>query len=490
MKAQPAKIVPMTTPRTGIDRTLLEASPFPQIVFGTDPDLTILEVNARHCALTGMSREDLLGRALFEAFPVNPNDPSATAEPELRASVARALDRDGPDEMEIVHHDMKGADGRWQVRYWQPAHSPIHARPDGTGPVIGILQTVQDVTAAELRARVMAARLRTASSRPEVAQFDYDPDANHFYDSDNLRALFGLPTHAPLTDGTPIFDRLHPEDRPPVEAEIARIMEDETALGQFEYRILLPSGDLHWVTATAQQVRDPVTQTRRLVGFVVDVTRYKRTEEELRQTLELRDLLVAEVNHRVKNSLQLVASILSIESRKQSSDEARAALKTATSRVEAVARVHASLYTGTDVRSVAMHEYLATLCAELEHSNNSPERKITVSLKADPVRLPTDKAISAALAVNEMITNAIKHAFAGRPEGRIDVLLEHDGGGEVELSVSDDGTGPATSALAPDSRASSGLGSRLMAGAAVQLGGKLEHDRSPQGWTTRLRFPI
>ena len=479
---------PTPTTEPAIDRQLLEASPFPQIVFS--PDLRILEVNARHCAATGATRADVIGRPVFDAFPVNPDDPSATAEPALRASVARTIETRAPDTMPVVHHDVQGRDGRFEVRYWLSSHSPIFAGPDGTGPVVAVLQTVQDVTAAELEKRLLAARARAASRRPEVTGFDYDPDARRFHDSDRLRGLFGLPPGGPVIDADVVFDRLHPEDRTRFEAEFAGTVSDPGSLGEHEYRILLPDGELRWLSATSEHVRDPVTQARRLVGVVVDVTRYKRTEEALRQAIEMRDLLVAEVNHRVKNSLQLVASILSIESRKQRTDDAKAALRSATSRVEAVARVHASLYAGGDVRTVAMHEYLATLCAELEHSNSTAERQISVNLTADPIRLPTDKAISAALAVNEMITNAVKHAFAGRVFGRVDVVLRARPDGTAELSVSDDGTGGAFDPLAADAPPRTGLGTRLMAGAAVQLGGSIEHDRSNGGWTTRLRFPL
>ncbi len=113
-----------------------------------------------------------------------------------------------------------------------------------------------------------------------------------------------------------------------------------------DYRIVRPDGAVRWLLGRGESIRDPDTQNVRIVGILLDVTSIRENEASLRVALEARDLLIAEVNHRVKNSLQIVMSILNLEASGTKDEAARASLRAATARVHGVAAIHASLYKG------------------------------------------------------------------------------------------------------------------------------------------------
>lgn len=140
---------------------------------------------------------------------------------------------------------------------------------------------------------------------------------------------------------------------------------------RFDYRILRPDGTMRWVIGRGESVRDADTQDVSIVGIVLDVTLMREREENLREAVEARDLLIAEVNHRVKNSLQMVTSILNLEANATEDSAARASLRAATARVNSIAAIHASLYEDDDVRTVQIDKYLERLTRHLRASLES-----------------------------------------------------------------------------------------------------------------------
>lgn len=202
-------------------------------------------------------------------------------------------------------------------------------------------------------------------------------------------------------------------------------------------------------------------------------------EERDRQIAE-RDLFLAEFEHRVKNNFAVVASLLELQ--KRGADPATAAaLSAALSRVESIARAHRHLYRGTPgVEAVEIADYLNELCQALGRALVLGER-IRISCTADPAQLPRDRAVSIGLIVNELVTNAAKHAFAGREQGEIRVGFTAAAGGWV-LSVADNGTGFVDRADA--SPREGGLGTRLVEAFARQARGTVQVETGAAGTRT------
>lgn len=199
---------------------------------------------------------------------------------------------------------------------------------------------------------------------------------------------------------------------------------------------------------------------------------------------EYRAMLLREVNHRVKNSLQIVSSILNLEASASETAASRERFKAASERVYAVANVHDLIYRIDSFDSIPFRSYLSDLCAALERSCRDERRAITIACDGPDIDVATNHAITLALISNELITNAIKYAFSDRNSGRINVQIER-AGGSVRLIVSDDGQGVQSEKPA----SSTGLGSKLIGVLARQVGGVVETSSSEGGFRAMVTFP-
>ncbi|MDQ0455398.1 response regulator [Rhizobium paknamense] len=209
-----------------------------------------------------------------------------------------------------------------------------------------------------------------------------------------------------------------------------------------------------------------------------------RAEEEIRLGKERAEALLAEVNHRVANSLALVASLIRLQISNARSDEVKAELAETQARITAIAGMHRSLYTSHDVSRVDLNIYLANLVGEIGNSLASPERQINLTVEADPLSLKSDRAVSVGMIVTELVTNAYKYAYPEASAGDIRVRLKQTGPDQALLTVEDDGVG-ITADAAPKG---TGLGSRIIKSMAASLGAGLSYEERSQG--TVAHIPI
>lgn len=212
--------------------------------------------------------------------------------------------------------------------------------------------------------------------------------------------------------------------------------------------------------------------------------RVQERTQELSAARDRSDMLLAEVNHRVANSLALVASMVGLQSRAAASEETRGALSEIQGRISAVAVLHKKLYTSGDVQSVALAEFLPSLLEQLETSMRASGHQSFLKPDIAPLSLPTDKSVSLGIIVAEWVTNAFKYAYPDS-RGEIRVTLARKADGAAELRVEDDGVGRDDSG-APKG---TGLGTRLVSALASGLGGRVEYSAGKPGTTARLILP-
>jgi two-component sensor histidine kinase len=193
-------------------------------------------------------------------------------------------------------------------------------------------------------------------------------------------------------------------------------------------------------------------------------------------------VLLREVNHRVGNSLQIIASLLHLQASSSGQDDVKVALTNAMGRVAAVAQVHRRLYTSQDLKSVLLNQYLDALLEDLRRSAEG-NRMSRLTLKAEPIEIDPDRAVAIGIIVNELVMNAVKYAY---PDGAgpIDVELKAEGG-DLVLSIADAGVGLNVKA---DPR-STGMGQRIVSGMAQKLEASVERDPAHPGTRIVLRFP-
>jgi two-component sensor histidine kinase len=218
-----------------------------------------------------------------------------------------------------------------------------------------------------------------------------------------------------------------------------------------------------------------------ILGMAIERQRYERS---LRAALEHQKVLVNEINHRVKNSLQLVASMFSLQATATQDPALAQSLQEAISRVTAVARIHERLYRTTDIGTVDLAAYLGDICEDL--AGLVPQCQ--VSYEPDgPLLMATDRAVRVALLATELVTNAAKHAAPETGHGTIRVGLVQSGSEAVVLSVRDHGPGLPDSF---DAGQAQGLGMRLVQALVQQTGAELTIMRHQPGTEFIIRIPL
>lgn len=244
-----------------------------------------------------------------------------------------------------------------------------------------------------------------------------------------------------------------------------------------------------------------------VAGVAVTVVRYTREIAQARdevadanQSLEARvesrtadlnlareraEVLLTEVNHRVANSLQLVASLVRLQANAVSDAAAKEALAETQARIYAIAKIHQSLYGSGDVRWVALDEYLRDLLDHLQSTMRAEGHTATLRHDIDPIRLKTDASVGLGVVVAEWVTNAFKYAY---PDGRgeIRVRLKNLDGETGELVVEDDGVGRSEIR----SSKGTGLGTRIVSTMAAAMHARIEHPSRSQGTAARLVFAV
>lgn len=207
---------------------------------------------------------------------------------------------------------------------------------------------------------------------------------------------------------------------------------------------------------------------------------YDSWTRELASALEQKTALLHEVDHRVKNNLQLITSLLRLQARRSMDPAVRQALGSAQERVNAVATVHRRLFRGEDVERFDVAAFVEDLVADVIGA--SGRRDIQVRLNLEPVDLAAARAAPLALLINELLLNAVHHAFpAGRP-GVITVTVRRERDGFV-IEIADDGVGLGTPAALP------GFGGTIVTLLCGQLGARCETTDAQPGVLTAIRFP-
>jgi two-component sensor histidine kinase/CHASE3 domain sensor protein len=233
-------------------------------------------------------------------------------------------------------------------------------------------------------------------------------------------------------------------------------------------------------------VRDLQTANDQVQSLNADLE--VRVEERTRQLKQARDraeVLLAEVNHRVANSLTMVASMVGMQARASGNEETKRILGDTQARINAVSVVHKQLYTSSNVQSVSLPDFLQKLLDQIEGSMRGEGLSATVRKEIEAIEIPTDQAIGLGIILTEWVTNAFKYAYPSGV-GEIRVRLFQQGDGLAQVSVEDDGVGFAATA-APKG---TGLGSKLVAAMAASLGGTVEYFNRNPGTEARMVLPL
>ncbi|MCD6051728.1 MAG: signal transduction histidine kinase [Verrucomicrobia bacterium] len=220
------------------------------------------------------------------------------------------------------------------------------------------------------------------------------------------------------------------------------------------------------------------------IGSCIDITERKQAEQRLSDSLNEKEVLLQEVHHRVKNNMQVISSLFSLAASQQTNPVMAAMLKENQNRVQSMALVHEKFYRKTDLARVDFQDYLHDLVTHLFRSFGAVGR-VQYVLETEPVNLTVDSAIPCGLIANELLSNALKHAFPNGRQGTVTVQLKQDTAGVAQMCISDDGAGLPSEF---DTRRGNTLGLQLVRTLTEQLGGQIEVLRQPKT-SFNITFP-
>ncbi|VVB89823.1 Methyl sulfide methyltransferase-associated sensor [uncultured archaeon] len=288
----------------------------------------------------------------------------------------------------------------------------------------------------------------------------------------SLEALFGRP----------LLQIIHPEYHEIVKERVRKLEQGEIA-PLIEEKFVRLDGTPVDVEITA--IPFIFRGKQAVYGVFQEITERKRAEEQIRSSLREKEVLLREIHHRVKNNMQLISSLLRLQSRYAGEEKYREMLMECQNRIVSMALIHEKLYRSRDMTKIDLKDYIRDLINNLSQSHGAAESRVDVSTDVEDISLGIDLATPCGLIINELVNNSLKHAFPDRREGKITVTFKRADEKMFELRVSDNGIGIPEGL---DFRKTESLGLRLVTILVEdQLEGEISLDRS-KGTEFRIKF--
>ncbi|AGB03197.1 PAS domain S-box [Methanoregula formicica SMSP] len=433
-----------------------------------------------------------------------------------------------PDDRELVRQDLQGVFDQtnsgipteFRIRKADGGYIWVEARANnlldvpGVNGIVVTTRLIQQRKEAEDAIRESEQRLRLALEGADVGFWDWHLPSGTAVFSDRYYTMLGYePREFPATIDT-WTALLHPDDKKRVVADLERqIREGESQL-EIEYRIRIKDGSWLWILGRGKVVeKDENGIPIRITGVNIDITNRRLLESEVRslnvvleqrvkdrtealskanealeeenmqrldaegklkESLNEKTMLLKEIHHRVKNNLQIIVSLLNLQSRYVKDESVLATIRESQNRVKAMALVHEKLYRAEDIAHIDLNDYIRFLGTGLSQFYDAKSRGIRFSLESPDVRVDINTAIPLGLILNELISNAFKYAFPKGKSGEVFVSVTRE---EKTLTVivRDDGAGIPEDF---DWKNTQSLGLRLVNSLVDQLDGTIELDRS------------
>lgn len=311
-----------------------------------------------------------------------------------------------------------------------------------------------------------------------------DETGSSVYVSSQIKNLLGYSAEEWMADPQLWFNLVHPDDRDSIIRESQAALATDRAY-RAEYRMFNREGQVVWVQDQTVVLPDEAVQSGLTQGVLFDITARKRAEEQLKTSLHEKEILLKEIHHRVKNNMQVISSLLNLQSNYVSDTQALEIFQESQNRVRSMALIHEKLYRSKNLAEIDLGEYVNDLVIYLFRSYKAYGKGITLKIQADDVHLGIDAAVPCGLIINELISNALKHAFPHNYQGEIRVELQKNQQ-QISLCVSDDGIGFPTDL---DFQNTNSLGLQLVNTLVGQLDGTIELQNG-SGTTFKISFAI
>jgi PAS domain S-box-containing protein len=269
------------------------------------------------------------------------------------------------------------------------------------------------------------------------------------------------------------WDIIHPDDVKMIkEREDARRKGKEVP-SRYEFRVLAKDGKEKTVEPATVHIGEK--GELKVMGILRDVTDRKQAEEKIKSSLHEKDVLLREIHHRVKNNMQIISSLLRLQSRLTGDDKLIEMFKESQNRIRSMALIHEKLYQTEDFAKINFAEYTRSLTVHLFHTYKVNPNIVRMNTDVQNIYLDINKAIPCGLIINELVSNSLKHAFPNNKKGEVCIKLSSNKQKKTKLTVSDNGIGLPKSInfLEPET-----LGLQLVSDLINQIEGKIRLERA------------
>ncbi len=446
-----------------------------------DPDQKVMLINRKGCEILGYEEHEVVGKNWFDTFL------SDKAKDEVKA-VFKKLMAGEIEAVEYVENLIVTKSGEEKIIAW---HNTTLV--DENGYITGILSSGENVTyrkRAEERLEQSNVLLGKVGRMAKVGGWEVDAKTLGLTWTEETGRIYELPPGytPPLEDGINYF---HPDDRTKLKEAVGRALENGEPY-DMEIRLMTAKGNQIWARTICHPQRVD-GETVKLLGIFQDITERKLADDRIRSLLSDKELLLKEVHHRIKNNMLTIMSLLLMQSDALNDPSVTAALGDARNRVRSMMVLYDKLYRSVDFTEASAKGYLTPLIDGI--AGIFPNRgQVSIKARIDDIILDAKTLLHLGIIVNELITNTMKYAFAGRDNGKILVSFSTKDD-HITLVIEDDGTGiaepdrPDHNRRSTDMAASSGFGLQLVGMLAQQLEGTVDTKSSSQGTSFTITFP-
>lgn len=464
-----------------------------------DRDMHYLAVSLRWIADYHLKDQDILGRSHYEIFPEITDTLKAVHRRALAGEVVTS------DEDLFVRADGTPQWLSWEVRPWYTADNIV-------GGVVIFSEDITSRKRGEEELRESEKRLRLALSIAHMGYWRYDVGSGVVQSYEDHGLLFGITTGGNNRTLAEVRQLVHAEDRADAEMALHKTVNEGIPFDRI-YRTVLPGGDTRWLHSIGNLVRDSSGKPEHVFGVTQDITPYKNAElqlerynadlekgiaertaslykttdllqtevlkheiaeQKLRKSLEEKSILLKEIHNRVKSNLQVIASLLNLQSRYITDEKTLHAIKGSQGRVKAMALIYEKLYRSSDISHIDLADYIRFLGNGLLDIMGAREKGIVFKSDIRDIFLDINSAINLGLMANELIANSLRHAFPAGRNGEIALSGKREDH-TISLVYRDNGVGIPKSL---DWRNAESLGLRLVCLLVEQMDGTIELDRT------------
>jgi PAS domain S-box-containing protein len=444
-------------------------------VITTDNQGLVVQMNYVAEHLTGRQEAEAQGKPLEEVFHIINEETGKKA-----ANPVEHVLREGRVIGLANHTVLISADG--SARPIADSGAPIRGED---GDIIGVVMVFRDQTNERKMLEVLREseeKYREFFTTSRDSIFITSPSGQWVDFNDASLELFGYASSEELAK-TPIAELY---ERPEARPDFLKLVVDKGYVYQHPIRLRKRDGTVMDTLMTATCTRNKDDSIRAFIGTIHDITSRKRTEEALIASIREKEILLRELHHRVKNNLQIISSLFMLESMHGKGRDIETILNESRDRIRAMAIVHEKLYRTPDIDNIGLKGYITDLANGIISAYPLSPGKLRVRIEMQDISLSINHAIPFGLIVNELFTNAVKHAFPGDAKGEVVIKLEEQPERQtITLTVSDNGTGISDAGYASEPAT---LGLRLVRILAEeQLKGKMEIEHE-KGTTFRIKF--